>query len=60
MCELFGSILAAGACLYLMLQLPLVTWIRFVVWLAIGLVLYFAYGHRHSKLRQKQSSSAAP
>jgi APA family basic amino acid/polyamine antiporter len=39
------------ACLYLMLQLPLVTWIRFGIWLAIGLVLYFVYGYRNSVLR---------
>jgi APA family basic amino acid/polyamine antiporter len=35
-----------------MIQLPLVTWIRFVVWLAIGAVLYFTYGYRHSRLRR--------
>jgi APA family basic amino acid/polyamine antiporter len=39
------------ACVYLMIQLPLITWIRFGVWLLIGLVLYFAYGYRHSVLR---------
>ena len=44
-------ILATLSCLYLMLQLPAVTWIRFVGWLALGLVVYFAYGHRHSRLR---------
>ena len=44
-------VLAALACVYLMLQLPLVTWVRFFVWLALGMVLYFAYGYRHSRLR---------
>jgi APA family basic amino acid/polyamine antiporter len=34
-----------------MFQLPRVTWIRFVVWLILGLVLYFAYGYRHSTMR---------
>ena len=33
-------------CLLLMLSLPLETWIRFVVWLAVGLVIYFAYGRK--------------
>jgi basic amino acid/polyamine antiporter, APA family len=39
------------ACLYLMLQLPRVTWIRFGIWLAVGLVVYFLYGYRHSAIR---------
>jgi amino acid transporter len=37
-------------CGYLMTELGIVNWIRFLIWLAIGLVLYFAYGVRHSKL----------
>jgi APA family basic amino acid/polyamine antiporter len=36
--------------LLLMLGLPLATWVRLVVWLAIGLAIYFGYGHRHSAL----------
>jgi APA family basic amino acid/polyamine antiporter len=43
-------------CTYLMLQLPWVTWVRFAVWLAIGLLVYFMYGMRHSVL-QKHSVS---
>jgi APA family basic amino acid/polyamine antiporter len=42
----FG-VLASG---FLMLQLHGETWVRFGVWLAIGLVLYFGYGRRHSLL----------
>ena len=38
-------------CVALMLSLPVLTWIRFFVWLAIGLVIYFLYGVRHSHLR---------
>jgi basic amino acid/polyamine antiporter, APA family len=39
-------------CLILMLSLPVITWIRFFVWLALGLLIYFFYSSRHSKLRQ--------
>jgi APA family basic amino acid/polyamine antiporter len=35
----------------LMLFLPVETWLRLVLWLAIGLVLYFSFGYRHSVLR---------
>jgi basic amino acid/polyamine antiporter, APA family len=38
-------------CLLLMAGLPLVTWMRLIVWLVIGLVVYFVYGSRHSRLR---------
>ena len=40
-------------CLYLMASLPRVTWIRFLVWLGIGLLIYFSYGYRRSKLRSR-------
>ncbi|MFN7621760.1 MAG: amino acid permease, partial [Acidobacteriota bacterium] len=35
---------------YLMNSLPLDTWIRLIVWMSLGLVLYFAYSYKHSKL----------
>jgi basic amino acid/polyamine antiporter, APA family len=38
---------------YLMSDLPVDTWIRFVVWLVIGIVIYFAYGYRNSKVRKQ-------
>ncbi|MBW8766101.1 MAG: amino acid permease [Geodermatophilales bacterium] len=43
-------ILSALACLWLMLNLPAETWARFAVWMVIGLVVYFVYSHRHSRL----------
>ena len=39
-------LLSIGCCLTLMAGLPLLTWIRFFVWLAIGLVIYFLFGRR--------------
>ena len=45
-------ILGVLFCIVLMLSLPLETWVRFFVWLVIGLVIYLLYGVRHSKLRR--------
>ena len=42
--------LSISCCLVLMLSLPLETWLRFVVWLAIGLAIYSLFGRRHSTL----------
>ncbi|PYL34791.1 MAG: hypothetical protein DMF35_03990, partial [Verrucomicrobia bacterium] len=39
-----------------MLSLPLETWIRFFVWLGIGLLIYFFYGVAHSKLRRGEDA----
>jgi basic amino acid/polyamine antiporter, APA family len=47
-------ILAILTCGYLMYEQPLITWGRFVVWLVIGLVLYFVYGSRHSHLNRPE------
>ncbi len=44
-------LLGIGMCLVLMAGLPVVTWIRFILWLAAGLVIYFLYGIRRSRLR---------
>jgi APA family basic amino acid/polyamine antiporter len=35
-----------------MYGLPHDTWIRLIVWMAIGLIIYFAYSVRHSRIRQ--------
>jgi APA family basic amino acid/polyamine antiporter len=43
-------ILSVLACIYLMLNLPVETWLRFVIWMIIGAVLYFVYGYRHSRV----------
>ncbi|MEK6566916.1 MAG: amino acid permease, partial [Bacteroidota bacterium] len=47
-------LLGIAMCVYLMLGLPTVTWVRFGVWLLVGLALYFTYGFWKSHLRVKQ------
>ena len=44
-------VLGILACSYLMYGLPVDTWARLVIWMALGLVIYFAYGRRHSKVQ---------
>ena len=50
-------VLGVIACLYLMLGLPWITWIRFGLWLAIGLVVYFLYGFKRSGLAKPLASN---
>lgn len=46
-------LLSAATCAYLMYNLGRETWIGFVIWLAVGLLIYFLYGYKNSKLNQK-------
>ncbi len=41
----------AGSCFWVMTGLPKDTWLRLIIWLIIGFVIYFGYGQKHSKLR---------
>jgi APA family basic amino acid/polyamine antiporter len=54
----FIPILSALVSLALMAGLPLDTWLRLIIWMAIGLVIYFAYGYRHSELGKRQAGAA--
>ena len=48
MTPILGILISLG----LMAGLPLVTWIRLFVWLAAGLLIYFFYGQKHSRVQQ--------
>gem|GEM_PF-5683233 len=44
-------------CLYLMIEIPAVSWLWFFCWMALGLIIYFLYGYRNyrnSRLAQPQ------
>jgi APA family basic amino acid/polyamine antiporter len=45
-------LLGVAFAIYLMKDLPLATWIRFVLWLVVGLLIYAFYGYRNSRLRR--------
>ncbi|HUX83315.1 MAG TPA: amino acid permease [Halothiobacillus sp.] len=51
-------VLGVFSCGALMMFLPMVTWIRFLGWLAIGAVIYFTYSYRHSHLGKAQPLKA--
>jgi basic amino acid/polyamine antiporter, APA family len=53
-------ILGMVTALYLMANLPLKTWIRLIVWLAIGMVIYFTYSTKHSKVQARQAAVPVP
>jgi APA family basic amino acid/polyamine antiporter len=44
-------------CLYLMASLPLVTWLRFLVWLLLGLAVYASFGSKRALLPTKPSGA---
>jgi APA family basic amino acid/polyamine antiporter len=50
----FVPIMGIVVCFGMMAFLPADTWLRLIVWMAIGLVIYFAYSAKRSKLRNAQ------
>lgn len=48
----FIPIMGVLMCSYMMVEIPLVSWIWFMIWMSVGLLIYFLYGYRHSKLNQ--------
>jgi APA family basic amino acid/polyamine antiporter len=53
-------ILGVLSAFYLMLNLPLITWIVAIAWLLIGLVIYFTYSTKHSKVQQLTMATKQP
>jgi len=51
-------ILSVLASLWLMINLPAETWLRFGIWMAVGFVVYFLYGRGHSRLGERQRAAA--
>jgi APA family basic amino acid/polyamine antiporter len=54
----FTPLISVAACIYLMIQLPRITWIRFGLWLLLGLFIYFLYGMAHSRLGRRDKAAA--
>ena len=52
-------LIGVAFCVYLMAQLPGVTWLRFLIWLVVGLIIYFSYSRRHSRARLEAAQSKA-
>ena len=52
--------LGAISALYLMISLPWTTWRRLIIWFVIGMILYFAYGVRHSRLAARDGKTTVP
>ncbi len=50
-------VLGLGSCFYLMTNLGYLNWLRFLIWLVVGLVIYFTYSYRHSRLNQNSSEN---
>jgi APA family basic amino acid/polyamine antiporter len=52
-------ILSVVACLWLMINLTAITWLRFLVWMVLGVIVYFAYGKRHSLVGRRAGDGLA-
>ncbi len=53
-------VLGILCCIYLMIGLPKDTWVRLLAWMGLGFIIYFLYGIRNSRLRQKTSGPNSP
>src|SRR5262245_18512827 len=56
----FVPVLGILTCLLLMFSLPVENWYRLIAWMALGFVVYFAYGNKHSELRKRDEAVVSP
>ena len=52
----YVPVMGVLSCIYLAVNLPALTWYRFVIWTAAGIVIYLIYGYRNSTLRKSSAS----
>lgn len=50
-------VLGLASCFYLMTELGYTNWLRFLIWLALGLIIYFFYSRHHSKLKGREEEN---
>ena len=50
-------VLGLASCFYLMTELGYTNWMRFLIWLVIGLAIYFLYSRKHSKLGKSDAEA---
>jgi basic amino acid/polyamine antiporter, APA family len=54
----YVPVLAIIFCCVLAFNLEVMTWVRFLIWFAVGLLFYLVYGYEHSNLRKKSNSNS--
>jgi amino acid transporter len=52
-------ILGVMSCMYLMIEIPSISWLWFFMWMGLGLLIYFLYGYRNSKLHGPNAEETA-
>ncbi|MCC6257074.1 MAG: amino acid permease [Chitinophagaceae bacterium] len=55
----FIPVMGVLSCMYLMIEIPAISWLWFFAWMALGLIIYFLYGFRNSRLASSDSEPAA-
>ncbi len=54
----FTPVVTVISCLYLLINMKAKTWIGFCIWLALGLIVYFTYGRKHSVLQNSKDANS--